>query len=42
MVLFQLNQKDKNVLNENELKTGEDLTDEDKNKNVQNVLEASR
>ena len=35
------NLADKNVLNENELKTGEDLTDEDKNKNVQNVLEAA-
>ena len=35
------NLADKNVLNENELKTGEDLTDEDKNKNEQNVLEAA-
>ena len=36
------NLADKNVLNEDELKTGEDLTDEDKNNNVQKVLEASR
>ena len=34
------NLADKNVLNENELKKGEDLNDEDKNKNEQNVLEA--
>ena len=35
------NLADKNALNEDELKTGEDLTDEDKNNNVQKVLEAA-
>ena len=42
VVLAKLeNLADKNALNEDELKTGEDLTDEDKNKNEQNVLEAA-
>ena len=35
------NLADKNALNEDELKTGEDLSDEDKNNNVQKVLEAA-
>ena len=42
VILVKLeNLVDKNILNENELKKGEDLTDEDKNKNAQNVLEAA-
>ena len=32
---------DKNVLNEDDLKAGEDITDEDKNNNVNKVLEAA-